>query len=1049
MSLPSSNLFKRLRGLNQAALLTAFLFIAAPVSNAWAVCSNPAGNAGDIIYNGDENLLSYCDGTNWIGVRGTGKTNSFTASSSGLIGHWKMEETSGSTIFDQTGNNNGTWSDNTDSVITTESVTGTDNNALDFEIGDDAYIVINAGAGSTDLDNIAPMSVCAWVNFESLPGAGGPIVGKTGGASFGNAGWLLGYNDAGGQRFFFESNLGDGFQTDFNTTNLGTFQHVCATWDGTDGTAGINIYLDSVLDNNSAFTDTRTADDATYDLEICADDSSSTQCDGIIDDVRIYNRVLTATEISNIYQATGGSQRSLIGHWKLDETSGSTITDSSASGYDATWSDFTGNDVTEESNAGKVNSSIHFDGTDDRITVADANVLEGMAEISVSAWVYMDAQPANSLFYTIASKGTLGVGDVTSYVMWLRGPSGTNPGFFWSVRGSSSTSAGCNFTTMPSAGEWHHLSGTYDGTTARAYIDGVEVCSGSGNIGTILDTTARFRIGAADRGASDHYMDGRIDDVRVYNRALSTSEIQSLAAACQEGSMIYNSDKHVPQYCAGNDDWIAMGPVRDGIDSGLVGHWKLDETSGTTAGDSSGNLLNGSMQGGLDATSDSADGKIGTSLVFDGVDDGIQIANSPSLENFTAFSLSAWVYPTASAQGSGSRVISKPDGGSGDNYNLGFGNTGTSWFRIETDGDNQTEILGNALPLNEWTHITGTWDSKNMRLYENGVEVSASPVAKTGIIDADGSPLSIGTHTNSPADRRFPGRIDDARVYDRVLSEAEITALYELGNNEDSSLVGHWTLDDLSGTTAADSSGTGNIGTLTNFDTPPAWTSSGIVDSSLIFDGTDDRILVPHDASIAFRNVTLTLATWFHLDSAMTNGEIQTFFIKNGSAGYNPRFELYYSNATDYIVRFIPSSGGAGVRSSSTIATDITGEWHHAAITFDPTSGAYQFYIDGVADTSGTVGTPGGYANGAGNLIIGANSSSTFFDGRLDDMRMYTRVLSATEINAIHKLGIGNCSNPAGKEGDVIMGDLDPGAGVDNALMYCDGINWQAVGKTP
>lgn len=221
-----------------------------------------------------------------------------------LVAHWKLEDSSGSTITDELGNNNGTWNDNTDDVITAESVAGIDGDALDFEYDDQAFINIDAGAGTTDLDNLGPMTVCAWVNFESMPGAGGPIVDKRGGASFGNGGWNLGYNRAGGERFFFRSNLGDGALTNFNTVQLGQNQHVCGTWDGSDGSVSVNMYLDGTLDNTSTFDNTETIDDAAYDIEICRDDASSTFCDGLVDDVRIYDRVLSNGEIKLIFEGT-------------------------------------------------------------------------------------------------------------------------------------------------------------------------------------------------------------------------------------------------------------------------------------------------------------------------------------------------------------------------------------------------------------------------------------------------------------------------------------------------------------------------------------------------------------------------------------------------------------------------------------------------------------------------------------------------------------------------------------------------------------------------
>lgn len=78
---------------------------------------------------------------------------------------------------------------------------------------------------------------------------------------------------------------------------------------------------------------------------------------------------------------------------------------------------------------------------------------------------------------------------------------------------------------------------------------------------------------------------------------------------------------------------------------------------------------------------------------------------------------------------------------------------------------------------NAWNHIVGTWDGSQMRLFINGVETADSPTAKTGTLDESGQDLTIGGMAGTTT-RRFRGRIDDARIYDRALNSSEILSLY-------------------------------------------------------------------------------------------------------------------------------------------------------------------------------------------------------------------------------------------------------------------------------
>ena len=97
------------------------------------------------------------------------------------------------------------------------------------------------------------------------------------------------------------------------------------------------------------------------------------------------------------------------------------------------------------------------------------------------------------------------------------------------------------------------------------------------------------------------------------------------------------------------------------ITTGLIGHWKFDEISGTTATDSSGNNNNGTLTNGPTWTT----GKINNALSFDGTDDYVNAGNPPSLNLTSSFTLSAWVY---SNNMSGDRDIITKVGSGADYY---------------------------------------------------------------------------------------------------------------------------------------------------------------------------------------------------------------------------------------------------------------------------------------------------------------------------------------------------------------------------------------------
>lgn len=218
---------------------------------------------------------------------------------SGLVAYWPMDETSGTSVADASGNGNTGTMTNMDGA--TDHVAGIIGNGLDFD-GVNDYV--NAGSGAV-LDNLGDMTVCAWVNSRPiLNGTWAHIVSKY--DASGTTGWDL-YQGGGAY-----SNSGYGYrETGFESD--GNWDHYCAvnTQLATDGT-NITIYMNNTIQNTGNATYGAGGSDAANNLIIGMFAAIGDPFNGVLDEVRIYNRALTADEVSQIYNYTGGT----TGEWQ-------------------------------------------------------------------------------------------------------------------------------------------------------------------------------------------------------------------------------------------------------------------------------------------------------------------------------------------------------------------------------------------------------------------------------------------------------------------------------------------------------------------------------------------------------------------------------------------------------------------------------------------------------------------------------------------------------------------------------------------------------------
>jgi hypothetical protein len=219
-----------------------------------------------------------------------------------------------------------------------------------------------------------------------------------------------------------------------------------------------------------------------------------------------------------------------------------------------------------------------------------------------------------------------------------------------------------------------------------------------------------------------------------------------------------------------------------------------------------------------------------------------------------------------------------------------------------------------------------------------------------------------------------------------------------------SPLVGHWTFDDGAGTVALDSSGYGNDGILMG---DPQW-AAGIIGGALDFDGVDDYVDCSNNTIFSITDA-FSLSVWINWRAA--TGDWQTVVAKGDNA-----WRLARGGGDTQTMDFGFTDGGdrgwLAVRSAGEVPL---GEWHHVTATIDKIEGA-KIYLDGVLD--GNNPDTGGITVGDYPVFIGDNSQQTgrFWDGLIDDVRIYSRVLSADEISQL----AGNILANGGFENGVV-----------------------------
>ncbi len=411
---------------------------------------------------------------------------------------------------------------------------------------------------------------------------------------------------------------------------------------------------------------------------------------------------------------------------------------------------------------------------------------------------------------------------------------------------------------------------------------------------------------------------------------------------------------------------------------GTIAHWRLNND----LSDSSNNGHTLITSGGATFSTDRQEGS--NSLLLDGT---TGYADAGTISVGDTFTIAGWIKLAAGRTNIQTIAANSAGGNSTNGFRFYVNTFQTANQNLVFECGNGTagssaSSLNNAIIPGSWTHVAVVVNRANgtARFFVNGVDKTSTTATRNDYnTNAD---INLGRMVTGGF--LFGGNMDDVRIYPRQLSANELNDMMILG------LAGQW----LFNGTAEDSSGNGRTATLNGGATYTTASAEGPF--ALGLDGTTGF------AGVGTFNLgtAFTIAMRLHIPAAATNIQTLAANSPGGSTQTGFRFfvDTYQTNDRRLILETGNGTASASMRSAANLIT--SDQWSHVAVTIDRTAGTAKLYYRGVdTGATGTVRTD--FANNA-VLQFGAmiNAGSPLRDA-LDDVRIYNRVLSATEIATI------------------------------------------------
>lgn len=745
------------------------------------------------------------------------------------------------------------------------------------------------------------------------------------------------------------------------------------TWHQIVGVRNINedfsyLYVDGDLVDSLVHTDNTALSPLTLALGQRGDNTGAETWDGEIDEVKVYPYALTPQEIKQEYIQSKGQfgQTNAIG---IKTNPGSSCADILARKTDAPdgkyWIDLTGGSISDE-----------FEVYCDMTREGGGWTLAARIYKSNSDFLYADAEwnTTGTEFGSIEADGN----DFRSSVFGNLDKT--------QLMICDDYTYGCNvdsdFSSLETLSET--IANAPEGKTAVALTKTMETYNWGTNYCQLFWNSSTYRINLEDNDGSPRA------------RLVSTNNNDGV------GGIGYLSSVNMYTYngtCNGDDtdipDYVELYVKESTVvsnDIGPVLDMDFDQYSGGVYLDKSGNGHNGTPSG-SPTWKTAVNCKKGRCLDFDDSETDIVTIPANSTFDFTGdYTLEAWIKPDDVSQYRHGIMGKYSSNGWGLQLNydkINFGSHTCSNF------DGTTSLL-----IGNWYHVVGIYkESADDELYVNG-RLDSTGNLSDGNCGDDTSAVVIGTYRTSTSEE-FDGIIDQVRIYDRALTQVEISNSYNGG-----APIGWWRFDEgadnlcSDGTDVCDNSGEGNNGTASS---SPVWitdTSECKQGGCLDFDGSDDYVEIDNtDSEFDFIDKDFTMSFWVNLDNN-TNEQTVLDTESAGWAGWNIRYDMSGCSNTFCF-------GGSGGERALLSNVSSINEWHHIVATYSESDTDLKGYLDGKLDKTTDIDLD--ITAGVDNtLLIGIQTTSgtRAFNGSLDDVRIYNYALAPSQIKEIYNGGL-------------------------------------------
>ena len=489
--------------------------------------------------------------------------------------------------------------------------------------------------------------------------------------------------------------------------------------------------------------------------------------------------------------------------------------------------------------AGEVLQAFEFNGVNQFVAIPDAPVLDPTNSLTVEAWAYLSGPPSQDVATIVTKQGTVNPSDIQYQLQSYNVATGITfrctvylpTGYAW-----------VNGKTLVQSNTWYHVAMTYNNTNLVLYVNGAQDGSVAAT-GAIAPTAEPLRIGGA--GSGSWFFNGRVDEVSLYDRALSASEIQAIYNAGAGGKcavpptiLVQPSDRTVT---VGNS---VSFTVEAGGSAPLTYQWEKDGSplSGATAamlnlqnvqlGDAGAysaivsnaagmvtssnatltvnnlplcqpapaglvswwqadsnaqditGLNNGSLVGGASFTN----GEVGTGFSFNGAGQFVEIPDSPSLRFSNELTVELWYKDTGTTAGHYYGLLAKRGPyPSGCNYGIDMLTGPSGVLQVYIQDPNYGGYLASDSPVptpGTFHHVAATYRQAAAEQVELRTYIDGQLV-QTGMVSGNLARTlnnaPVTIGADDPNETYFVGIIDEPTIYSRALSATEIQTIYNAG----------------------------------------------------------------------------------------------------------------------------------------------------------------------------------------------------------------------------------------------------------------------------